>query len=203
MNFYPDHALVPENLRTDKFVLMPLTPNHVTLDYAALMSNKEMLRVWSGSPWPSDEFTLAENREDLAWHWDEHQKHIAFTYTVLNPIEDTCLGCVYIKSMTEVFATNEEWKTAVEPIEAGTEPVEVYNALVRFWTIQSNSTQNLDKTLLNSLCQWFSAEWAFKDVFWHTPANNTQQITLFQTNDLQNLGQIMLPDRGGKHTLFK
>ena len=194
MNFYPDNALIPENLRTDKFVLMPLTPDHVALDYAALMSSKEMLRIWSGSPWPSDGFTLAENREDLAWHWDEHQKRIAFTFTVLNPTEDECLGCVYIKSMVEAI-------TSTSSVTVSTSSVT--DALIRFWVAQPYLAQNLDKTLLLALRQWFATEWAFTDVFWHTPANNPQQITLFQTNGLQNLGKILLPNRGGEHILFK
>jgi hypothetical protein len=95
-------------------------------------------------------------------------------------------------------------------VEAVTEPVEVNastglvtDALVRFWVTQPYLSQNLDKTLLDSLRHWFLAEWAFTDVFWHTPANNLQQITLFQTSGLQNLGKILLPNRGGAHILFK
>ncbi len=201
MNFYPDNAPIPESLISKKFVLYPLTPAHVALDYAALMSSKEMLRLWSGSPWPSDEFTLAENQEDLAWHWDEHQKRIAFTFTVLNPTEDRCLGCVYIKSMAEAYAEPVEADTSTGSVTDSTGSVT--DALVRFWVAQPYLAQNLDKTLLLALRQWFSAEWSFTDIFWHTPANNPQQIALFQTNGLQNLGKIHLPNRGGEHLLFK
>ena len=193
MNLYLENGLVPENLITESFSLYPLTPDHVTLDYAALMSNKEMLRLWSGSPWPSDDFTLAENLEDLKWHWDEHQKRVAFTFTVLNPAEDTCLGCVYIKPITEILADNPEWQTAVSD----------HSALVRFWTVQQTLAQKLDKTLFLALCQWFAKEWAFSEIYWHTPANNQQQITLYQTNSLHNLGRIQMPNRGGEHFLFK
>jgi len=193
MNFYPVNTPIPEKLQTNELLIVPLTPAHVELDYAALMDNKKMLRLWSGSPWPTDNFTLNENLDDLEWHWDEHQKRIAFTYTVLSPTEDTCLGCVYIKSFAEILANNEDWETAVSD----------YNALVRYWAVKPTLTYRLDKILLDALRQWFASEWAFTGVYWHTPINNQQQIDLFQTNELEELGHIHLPDRGGTHILFK
>ncbi len=193
MKFYPENARVPEYLQSDGFVLEPLTPAHVALDYAALMSSKVMLRLWSGSPWPSDDFTLDDNQEDLAWHWQEHQECIAFTFTVLNPAKDTCLGCVYIKSMLELIENNEAWETAVSD----------YSALVRFWVTQSYLTQELDKTLLQTLDQWFTDSWAFNQLYWHTPVNNRQQIDLFQDNGRQLVDRILLPNRGGYHFLFQ
>lgn len=191
MTFYPEDEQVPKNLITEKFVIRPLTPAHVALDYAALMENKERLRLWSGTPWPADDFTLAENLADLEWHWSEHQERIAFTYTVLNLTEGSCLGCVYIKSMTELLAHHDTWKLTAEPIQA-------HNALVRFWT-----TQNQDKSLLSSLRKWFKTEWVFPEVYWHTPANYQQQIAMFQNCGLTSLGQIQMPNRGGSHILFK
>ena len=201
MQFYPDDTPVPEILRTDDFVIRPLTPAHVELDYAALMCSQEMLRLWSGSPWPSDDFTLADNRQDLVWHWDEHQKRIAFTYTVLNLAEDTCLGCVYIKPITDILADDEGWGTAC------TEPAEVAvsnqpTALVRFWSAQPYLSQKLDKALLVALQQWFAAEWAFSDVYWHTRTENQQQIALFQANGLQKHSLVQMPGRGDEHFLF-
>ncbi len=193
MNFYPINTPVPERLQTDEFVIVPLTPAHVELDYAALMSSKKMLRLWSGSPWPTDDFTLDENLDDLQWHWDEHQKRIAFTFTVLNPTEDTCLGCVYIKPITEILASNKEWMQAISD----------HSALVRFWAAQPTLAQELDKTLLQALRQWFATDWVFTEIFWHTPIKNQQQINLFQTSGLQKMGLIPLPNRGGSHILFK
>jgi RimJ/RimL family protein N-acetyltransferase len=200
MTFYPDEASVPERLEISDFVLIPLTPDHVELDYAALMSNKEMLRLWSGSPWPGDDFSLADNLEDLKWHWDEHQKRIAFTFTVLNPKEDACLGCVYIKPITEILADNPEWETSAS---TGSADVSRQSALVRFWVVESAIAHKLDKTLLLTLRQWFDLEWAFPEVYWHTSVKNQQQITLFQNGGLQNVGRIQLPNRGGAHFLFQ
>lgn len=192
MTFYPEDAPVPELWATEKVVLRPLSPQDAALDHAALLVSKEMLRLWSGSDWPADDFTVADNVNDLAWHWQEHQERLAFTYTVLNPAETLCLGCVYIKPISDIFADNVEVVTAVSP----------HSALVRFWITAPYLAQNLDSYLLNRLRQWFASAWRFPEVYWHTRLENSQQVTLFQAAGLKTVAPIFMPERGGKHLLF-
>jgi RimJ/RimL family protein N-acetyltransferase len=199
MNFYPNIS-PPNILHTEKFVIRPLTPDHVALDYAALMRNKALLRVWSGSSWPTADFSLTDNLADLQWHWEEHQEGIAFTYTVLNPSEDACFGFIYIKPITEILAENPDWQTAALPAE---QLNSYHNALVRFWTIQTAPQQTLDKSLLTVLRYWFTTNWAFSEIFWHTPVANQQQTAVFEENGLQKLGIFVMKNRGGQHFLYK
>ena len=180
--FYPEPLPVPAGLDAPEFVLRPLTPAHAALDYAALMASREMLRLWSGSPWPADDFTLADNEADLRWHWDEHQHRIAFTYTVLNPAQDACLGCVYIKPNPYV---------AVSPA-----------ALVRFWVTAPYLESRLDDRLLAALLPWFRDEWAFAHANFHARRANAPQIALFLRLGLPHTQTVTLPDRGGEHWLF-
>mgnify|MGYP002713015506 CR=1 FL=1 len=196
MSFYPENERVPKKLQTDAFVIRPLTPTHVALDYAALMDNKAMLRLWSGSAWPADDFTHADNLYVLGWHWSEHLSRIACTCTVLNPTENACLGCIYIKPMSELLLNNPNWLATVTA--TGSVTVANHSALVRFWTVN-----NLDETLLPILRYWFSTAWAFPEIYWHTPANNQPQIATFQNSGLTSLGCIQLPHRGGSHNLYK
>jgi hypothetical protein len=65
MQFYPQNAAVPKELRTEEFHIRPLRVNDVEIDYAAVMDSKSMLRIMSQSTWPSDDFTLEMNRKDL------------------------------------------------------------------------------------------------------------------------------------------
>src|SRR4029453_16543783 len=76
--------------------LRPLRANDVERDYEAVMSSPLMLRTWSLSGWPSDDFSLAENLEDLRRHEAEHQRREAFTFTILEPNGLRCVGFVYI-----------------------------------------------------------------------------------------------------------
>src|SRR5437867_3283681 len=100
MEFYPDSAPVPEEMRTRRLFLRPLRATDVELDYDAVMSSAEMLRRWSQSTWPADDFTLSENLDDLQRHEHEHKEREAFTFTILNPEGTRCLGCVYFMPLS-------------------------------------------------------------------------------------------------------
>src|SRR5262249_21597605 len=65
MSWYPEGRAVPEERRTARLALRPLLATDVAADYDAVMSSAPMLRAWSQSTWPADDFTLAENLEDL------------------------------------------------------------------------------------------------------------------------------------------
>lgn len=193
MTFYPAPLPVPARLHHAEFLLEPLTPAHVALDYAALLESKAMLRLWSGSAWPSDDFTLDDNLQDLRWHFEEHQERVAFTYTVLDPARETCLGCVYIKPLGEVAAAGAMQKTAVSNTDA----------LVRFWVTQPRLADGLDLRLLRTLCDWFRQDWAFTRVCFHTPADNVQQANVLHAAGLTPRGTVQLPERGGLHLLYE
>jgi hypothetical protein len=167
-----DDIVLPETLSTAVFMLIPLTLAHVLLDYATLMQNKAMLRSLSGSPWPQDSFTVADNLVDLEWHWDEHQRRIAFTYTILNLDKTECLGCVYIKSfvnLVETQTTNQQIVNNIGDCEAA----------VRFWVSQSVLKNKLDPYLLQALIHWFKNDWPFTRVLFHTRQTNNWAFAYF------------------------
>lgn len=187
--------VLPEILSTAVFTLVPLTPAHVLLDYDTLMQNKAMLRSWSGTPWPQDNFTITDNLADLEWHWDEHQRRIAFTYTMLNLDKTECLGCVYIKSFVNLVktqTTNQQILDAIGDSETA----------VRFWVSQSVLKDNLDKHLLQVLMDWFKNEWPFTRVLFHTRHANEHQLALFANAGLQYLYTLNMPQRGGPHEFW-
>ena len=74
MTFYPPERNLPDSLKTAEFHLLPLTPAHVEIDYEAVIASREMLNLWSGSDWPTPDFTLAANLADLEWHDREYQE---------------------------------------------------------------------------------------------------------------------------------
>ncbi len=190
--FYPSELDVPSRLVTAVFTLTPLTPDHVEVDYAALLQSKTMLRLWSGSDWPQDDFTLADNLEDLEWHWLEHQERMAFTYTVLNPEETLCLGCVYLTPLA-ALVTDDDLLA-----ELGD-----YETAVRFWVTQPYLAENLDRQLLQTLINWFNTEWAFSRVVFHTRQVNEQQLALLADEGLDHRYNLSLPRRGGTHQFWE
>ena len=167
MQFYPEGATVPQGLTAEEFKLRPLRESDAEIDYAALMDSKSMLRLMSQSGWPEDDFTIEKNRKDLREHEKEHDEGTAFTYTVLDPTESTCLGCVYIEHLKE------------GPMKGD------YVAMLRFWVRQSHLDRDLDRLLLKHLIDWFKDEWAFSRVIFSVADADKRQVQLATESSLQ------------------
>lgn len=193
MSFYPSDKDVPDILETDEFVLVPLRPGHVHIDYAAVMSSQEMLRMWSGSTWPRDGFTLAENLADLEWHDQEQRERVAFTYTVLDPEQETCLGCIYIRPLSDLADANNG---KLDDIRAD-------EAIARFWVRSSLLDSKLDLHLLEALSRWFAKSWHFSRLYFHTRAANSQQTVLFEAAGMKKRMTLHYSERGGMHDFYQ
>jgi len=178
MPFYPNDALVPAELLTSEYLLRPLRGTDVELDYAALMASTAMLRRWSQSDWPSDDFTLAENLADLVEHEQEHEARVAFTYTVMNPEATMCHGCVYIKPPWPLLTDNEPGLFKAD---------QPYRARCAFWVRESRLADDLDRHLLGTLMTWFQRDWAFSVVHFFTSEQDTRQQQIMADAGLHRL----------------
>lgn len=138
----PSDFKVPEKLETEKFRLRMLTVNDVVKDYDAVMTSINHLKGVFGPKfdWPPEDLTLEYDLANLGWHQTEFQWRTSFAYTVMNPDESQCLGCMYIFPST---------KSDFE--------VEVY-----MWVRKSAYDQGLDQELYRAVKDWISQKWPFK-----------------------------------------
>ena len=189
---FADGGDVPSMLLKATFQLRPLRTTDVELDFEAVMASRAMLRRWSDSSWPADDFTLDGNLADLAFHQREHEAGEAYTYTVMNLAGDRCLGCVYINPL------------APELIRAGgcqAADREVRAASVRFWVRSDHAGSDLEQELFDALQAWFTREWPLDCVLYVTGAQEQRQQDFFAANGLQPLasyradGHVRLPFR--------
>lgn len=195
MSFFPETATVPAGLETEEFVLRPLRTTDVALDHAALMVSKEMLRRWGRNTWPTDDFSLAENWEDLKKHEDEHLAREAFTFTVMDPTASECLGCVYLTPLPRLLRwakVDEEEVAAVKADEAS----------VRFWAIEPRLADDLDKRLFIALVGWLKRDWPFSRLLFRTTDLDTRQQALFAEASLPLRYILKLPNREGEYILY-
>lgn len=167
MQFYPKDSSVPKGLRTEEFHLRPLRVTDAEIDYAAVMDSKLALRIMSQSEWPPDDFTSEMNKRDLEEHEKEHNERIAFTYTVLDPTETICLGCVYITHLKEGPMMGD------------------HMARLRFWVRQPYMDTDLDRRLLKSLIDWFRNDWSFSYVVLTVADADERQNKLAKSLSLQ------------------
>jgi RimJ/RimL family protein N-acetyltransferase len=175
--FYPGDARVPEALRTDEFLLRPLRATDVTLDYDAVISSRAELLLGSGGTWPREGFTLEENLADLERHEQEHRDRVAFTYTVMNPAETECLGCLYIGPLERLLGHDG----------GSGEYLSDRTAYVSFWVRQSRLADRLDRRLLQALIPWFQHEWAFLHIMFIAQKVEERYIRLFEEMGLRFL----------------
>jgi RimJ/RimL family protein N-acetyltransferase len=176
---FPSSGSAPRETRTDRLILRPLRASDAERDYDAVMASAAQLRRWSGSEWPRDDFTLAENLADLERHEREHERGEAFTYTVLSPDEARCLGCVYIVPV---------WPEAA-PL-CGTAACA---ACVGFWVRASEWASDLDRRLLAALREWLGTDWPLDCVLFTNYVDDARQGALLAETGLLRL-PLVWPD---------
>ena len=109
---------------------------------SAVMTSVEHLRGVFGpqSKWPKQDLSLEQDLIDLGWHQKEFQRRSEFAYTVMNPSESECLGCVYVRPT----------------------PKKGYEAAVYLWVRKSEFNKGLDPLLFKAVKEWISSKWPFE-----------------------------------------
>ena len=136
------------------------------------------------------------NREDMHKLERRHADGESFTYTVMDPAETRCLGCVYIVptdarafSRSEISATDgDRWPT--------------YEAAVYFWVRKSRLADGLDRRLLDALGPWFERVWRIERHLFVTNEQFEQQVSMIEGTGLRRRFQIKDPKHVGKSLAF-
>ena len=196
MPFFDSVAPLPTGLQTDEFVLRPIRVSDVERDYAAVMDTRDDLRRWEQDSWPADDFTVEQNRVDLDDLERRHDARRAFTYTVLDPGGDECLGCVYIFPTTATFLT----KATVTPVRD--DSWEDVDAVVYFWVRTSRTAAAMDRRLLEALREWFADEWAFQRPVYAASELFEEQVRLFSDAGMPVRFELREPHKPARYFLF-
>jgi hypothetical protein len=195
MPFRPE-LTVPHFMKTDAFVLRPITAADAELDYDAVMESREYLRHWEQSSWPEDDFTVAENRKDLEKLEKWNADHMAFTYTVLDPGEAQCLGCVYI------FPTNASLFEKAQITALDEARWDEREAAVYFWVRKSQLEAGQDEVLLETLRNWIDTEWSLSGHVFVTNEQFEQQVELLEATDLRRRFEIREAGKPGAYLAY-
>ncbi|MEM9563911.1 MAG: hypothetical protein AAGA93_14920 [Actinomycetota bacterium] len=179
----------PEQLRTEGFVIRPLVVSDSALDHEAVMETREFLRAWSQEPWPQDDFTVDDNRKDMEtaerWFADRY----AYLYTIMDPPQTTCLGCIYL------FPPDARWLGSPEKIPMTETPWSDVEAVVTFWVRASRLDDGLDRRVLDAITGWFETAWPFDFVVLHTNEDLEQQVAMVEAAGLQLAFRLTEPDQ--------
>jgi RimJ/RimL family protein N-acetyltransferase len=176
MPFYPADAPVPLELRGEAFLLRPLTAADNPLDYEAVMATQETLRLRGNGDWPRGDFTLEENLVDLEEHEADFRDRRGFTYTVIEPGGNRCLGCLYIYPLVEALRRRGADEEAAQ--------VSDRDAMVWFWVRPDAVANDIDRQLVTALIPWLRNEFAFPRIVFATWASDPRQTALLRESGL-------------------
>jgi hypothetical protein len=141
-SFVPPGFDPPRSLVTDRFRLEVLGPQHNEADHAAWMSSIEHIRATPGYPdgdWPPRSgMSLEDNLTDLRRHADDFTRGTGFTFSVLDPVDDAVIGCVYLYPPTS----------------------DEYDVTVQSWVRVDSA--DLDAHLASAVANWLATEWPWK-----------------------------------------
>jgi hypothetical protein len=140
--FVPDDFEPPTRLATDRFLLVPLGPQHNESDLAAWSSSIDHIRSTPGYPdgsWPPvGGMSPERNLADLTRHAADFEARKGFTFTVLDPDAGGVIGCVYLY-----------------PSKAAEHDVEVQS-----WVTASRA--ELDAPLADAVAAWLVDAWPWE-----------------------------------------
>lgn len=196
MAFDKNDTHAPAGLRTDEFLLRPIRTSDAELDYDAVMESREFLRLWEQSSWPEDDFTVEANREDLDKLERRHADGESFAYTVMDPAETRCLGCVYIlPTDAHMFSRSEISATDAAPWSA-------YEAAVYFWVRKARIADGLDRRLLETLDPWLERDWSIGRHLFVTSEQFEQQVSMIEGAGLRRMFEIDDPKHVGRSLAY-
>jgi hypothetical protein len=195
MPFDPD-LVAPTGLRTAEFVLRPIAIADAERDFAAVMESRDYLRLWEQSTWPADDFTIDENRADLEGLAERHRDRRAFTFTVSDPEDTACLGCVY------VFPTDAAFLAKSSVTALGDLSWDDVDAVVYFWVRASRMETGMHERLLDALRRWFDETWRLNETVFVTNERFERQRELLDATDLQRRFELREPVKAGVYLAF-
>ena len=187
---------MPTGLTTERFVLRPIVADDAADDHAAVMETRELLRLWEQSSWPADDFTVEANRADLVGLEQRHAEHRAYTFTVRDPEDSACLGCVYLFPTTAAFLA----KSTVTPL--GVDAWDDVDVVAYFWVRLSQLEAGLDAALLDAVRAWLRDDWGFERAVVVTNEQFEQQVRLLERTDLGLRFELREPGKAGAYLGF-
>lgn len=122
--------------------LRPIRESDVDLDLIAVMGSRERLWGVFGEAWrwPPAGMTREQDREDLARHAEEIERHESFNYALFDDAETALLGCVYIDP----------------PEKRGAD------AEISWWVVDGLVGSPVEEALDELVPRWLAEDWPFR-----------------------------------------
>jgi RimJ/RimL family protein N-acetyltransferase len=175
--------LPPERLEVGPVHLRPITPADAEADLEALLATRSELRVHTGSEWPPDDWSLADNHADLEDDRDRHAAGEAFTFTMVETRSAQVVGCLYLWPAAEQLTRYGAEAATVEALGMSTTSVE-------WWLRPPWGEGPFERLLVTAVRQWLEDEWRFPRAVWPVRECETRQAHVLQEVGLRRLSEF-------------
>ena len=140
--FIPADFQPPTLVETSGFIIKPLGPKLMEIDFVAYMSSIEHLQktFTRGTSWPHEGLDMDDALLDMQTEERRFNQRESFAYAVLTPDGKTELGCVYVYPSKK----------------AG------FDAVIRLWVTQEQYDLGFDATLYSWTQRWIETTWPFE-----------------------------------------
>ena len=131
-------------VETEDFVIVPLGPELVDIDYEAYMSSIEHLQktFTRSTGWPREGITDEEAMLDMETEEARFEARTSFAYAVLTPDGTRERGCIYVRPASKPG----------------------FDAEVRLWVTQAEFDAGFDPALYAWAQSWVANAWPFETV---------------------------------------
>lgn len=185
MSLNPQHHPIPPWPQHPSLVLQRQHLQHNQADYQAVMQSQELLRIWSDSPWPEDDFSLQQNAEDLQMHIDDFEQQQAYGFSVFSS-QQQFLGSVYLEPVAP-FIDNYQADPQTK------QRLALYDVRVEYWLRQGTSSA-LEIELVQTLNHWLKQSWWFKAAVWGSRKGMQQRRALYQSLGFTEVAALLSND---------
>ena len=171
MSLNPNLLEGPIRLESTDFVVHCQRPSDNELDFDAVMSSKEILREWSDSEWPEDDFSLEQNAQDIAEHIAEHEQNSDFGFSIFSPDEDRLLGSLYLNAVGPLL---ENYPTDAMTLAHLLE----FDVRIEYW-LRSGVGPDLEMRFVQTVIKWLETAWWFERPVFGTRKDMTSRRRLY------------------------
>ena len=108
------------------------------------MASKALLRTWSDSAWPEDDFSLQQNAEDLSRHIDDFEHDLAYGFNIFIPDESRFIGSL-----------------CLDPVEATAARLSGFDVRLEYW-LRRGTKRDFEKDFVWEVLTWLEDAWWFR-----------------------------------------
>ncbi len=179
----PERNPVPVTLVTPSFRLHRQRPGDNLKDYDAVMASKALLRTWSDSPWPEDDFSLQQNAEDLAGHIEDFGRDLAYGFSIFTPDESRLIGSLYLDPVApflDDYAVDET--TAARLLG--------FDVRLEYW-LRRGTKRDFEEDFVREVLVWLKDAWWFHCPVFGSRRAMTARRALYEALGLKEVAVLM------------